>query len=239
MKKTLIIIPTYNEAENIKNVIQQLIDLNIPNLFLLIVDDNSPDGTGEIVEKIAKVDLRIKLLRREHKSGLGTAYVEGFKFALKEKFDYIFEMDADLSHDPKEIPRFLEKIENYDLVIGSRYITGVNVINWPLARLILSVAANWYSRIITGLPIKDCTSGYKCFRRKVLEHIDLDHISSDGYSFQIEMTFKAWKKNYRICEIPIIFVDRAKGNSKMTRKVMREAAWMVWKLRFLSLFKKI
>ncbi|MFQ5752126.1 MAG: polyprenol monophosphomannose synthase, partial [bacterium] len=201
--------------------------------------DNSPDRTSEIVEKISQNDLRVSLIKRADKIGLGTAYVEGFKFAIKERFDYIFEMDADFSHDPEEIPKFLEKIKSYDLVIGSRYLTGVNVINWPFSRLLLSLSANWYTRLITGLPIKDCTSGFKCFKRKVLESIDLDKISSDGYSFQIEMTYKAWKKKFNICEIPIIFVDRMKGNSKMTRKVMREAAWMVWKLRILNLIGKI
>lgn len=231
MKKSLIIIPTYNEADNIPIVIQKIIDLNIPNLSILVVDDNSPDGTGKVVERIAKNDMRIHLLARPGKLGLGTAYVEGFRFAIDRTFDYVFEMDADLSHDPKDIPRFLEKMETHDLVIGSRYLTGVNVINWPLSRLLLSLFANWYTRGITQMPVKDCTSGFKCFRREVLESIDLDQISSDGYSFQIEMTYKAWKNNFKIHELPIIFVDRTKGSSKMTRKVMREAAWVVWKLR--------
>ncbi|MCG8606485.1 polyprenol monophosphomannose synthase [bacterium] len=239
MKKTLIIIPTYNESENVEAIISRVIDLNVANLFILIIDDNSPDGTAEIVERISKSDLRIHLIKREKKLGLGTAYVEGFKFAIKGRYDYIFEMDADLSHDPKAIPRFLEKMPKYDLIIGSRYISGVNVINWPLSRLLLSLGANWYSRMVTGLPVKDCTSGFKCFKREVLEAIDLNQISSDGYSFQIEMTFKAWKKNFNIYEIPIIFVDRTKGSSKMTRKVMREAAWVVWKLRAQSMIKKV
>ena len=239
MDRTLVIIPTYNEADNVESVISRIVSLNVPNLSILIVDDNSPDGTSDIVEKVSSKDLRVHLIKRAGKLGLGTAYVEGFKFAIQERFDYIFEMDADLSHDPSEIPKFLDKVNTYDLVIGSRYLTGVNVINWPLSRLLLSLSANWYSRMVTGLPIRDCTSGFKCFRRNVLENIDLDHISSDGYSFQIEITFKAWKKNFKVCEIPIIFIDRTKGNSKMTRKVMREAAWMVWKLRYLSLVNKI
>jgi dolichol-phosphate mannosyltransferase len=238
-KKTLIIIPTYNESENVETIISRIIDLNVPNLFILIIDDNSPDGTAEIVEQISKTDPRIHLIRREKKLGLGTAYVEGFRFAIEARYDYVFEMDADLSHDPKAIPRFLERMPNHDLIIGSRYVTGVNVINWPLSRLLLSLGANLYSRIVTGLPVKDCTSGFKCFKREVLEAIDLNHISSDGYSFQIEMTFKAWKKNFDIHEIPIIFVDRTKGSSKMTRKVMREAAWVVWKLRAQSVLRKI
>jgi len=239
MEKTLIIIPTYNEADNIEKVIHRIIKRNIPNLFILIVDDNSPDGTGDIVEQMTRRDVRIKLLRRKGKMGLGTAYVEGFKFALENNFDYIFEMDADLSHYPGEIPKFLEKIRDHDLVIGSRYLTGVNVINWPLSRLLLSLWANWYTRTITGMPIQDCTSGYKCFRREVLENIDLDRISSDGYSFQIEVNYKAWKKDFRICEIPIIFVDRKKGDSKMTRRIMWEAAWIVWKLRFMSIIRRL
>lgn len=239
MKKTLIIIPTYNEADNIKGIISKVINLNVPDLAILVVDDNSPDETGNIVAKISAKDSRIRLIQREGKLGLGTAYVAGFKYAIKEKFDYIFEIDADFSHDPDEIPKFLEKAESYDLIIGSRYIAGVNVVNWPLSRLLLSLGANWYTRIITGLPVYDCTGGYRCFRRAVLESIDLDEIHSDGYSFQIEMTFKVWKKKFRILELPIVFTDRVKGNSKMTRKIMREAAWVVWKLRFLSLVGKI
>lgn len=239
MKKVLVIIPTYNEADNVKQVIRKIIDLNIPNLSILVVDDNSPDGTGRLVEEISRRDSRVKLIQRAGKLGLGTAYVEGFKFAIKHGFDYIFEMDADLSHDPKEIPRFLEKMDVCDLVIGSRYLTGVNVVNWPLSRLLLSLGANIYTRIVTGLPIHDCTSGYKCFRREVLEQIDLNKIASDGYSFQIEINYKVWKRKFRICEIPIIFVDRIKGDSKMSRKVMLEAAFMVWKLRLINLFRKI
>ncbi|MFQ5864091.1 MAG: polyprenol monophosphomannose synthase [bacterium] len=239
MKKILVIIPTYNEAENIEIIISKIIALNIPNLFILVVDDNSPDQTGKIVKNICNSDSRISLIQRSAKLGLGTAYVEGFRFAIENNFDYIFEMDADLSHDPNEIPKFLEKAKTYDLVIGSRYVAGVNVINWPLSRLLLSLGANWYTRVITGLPLRDCTSGFKCFKREVLENLDLRNISSDGYSFQIEVNYKAWKKNFRICEIPIIFVDRVKGNSKMSRKVMHEAAWMVWKLRLLGFFGKI
>lgn len=239
MKRTLIIIPTYNETDNIENLISRIIHLNIPDVSILIVDDNSPDGTGEVVTKISGRDSRVRLIQREGKFGLGTAYVAGFKYAIQEGFDYVFEMDADFSHDPDDLPRLLEKIETADLVIGSRYIVGVNVVNWPLSRLLLSVGANLYTRLITGLPVRDCTSGFRCFRRAVLESIDLDEIHSDGYSFQIEMTFKTWKKKFRIFELPIVFTDRLKGNSKMTRKIMREAAWIVWKLRFLSLTGKI
>ncbi|RKY86697.1 polyprenol monophosphomannose synthase [candidate division KSB1 bacterium] len=236
--KTLIIIPTYNERENIERIIDCIFSVD-NNLNVLVVDDNSPDKTWEIVEKMVQKDSRVFLIRRKNKLGLGTAYIEGFKFALKNNYDYIFEMDADFSHDPKEIPNFLKTVKDYDLVIGSRYIRGVNVVNWPLRRLILSYGANVYTRIITGLPIKDSTGGFKCFRRKVLESLALDKINSGGYSFQIEVNYKVWKKGFRIKEIPIVFVDRTEGKSKMSKKIIREAIWMVWKLRFLSLFGKL
>jgi len=234
--KTLIIIPTYNEAENIERIIEEIFKLNL-DINILVVDDNSPDGTSKIVEEITGRDHKVSLIKRKAKMGLGTAYVAGFKYAIQERYDYIFEMDADFSHDPKEIPNFLEKISEYDLVIGSRYIKGVNIVNWPLRRLILSYGANIYTRLITGLPVKDSTGGYKCFRRKVLESIDLDKIHSGGYAFQIEMNYKAWKKGFKITEIPIIFIDRTEGSSKMSRKIVREAIWMVWKLRLLGIWK--
>ncbi len=237
--KSVIVIPTYNEAQNIESLIERILFLGIKELQVLVVDDNSPDGTANIVEAISQKKLNIHLLKRPGKAGLGTAYVAGFKYALKNGYDYIFEMDADFSHDPDKIPVFLKTIKNFDLVIGSRYITGVNVINWPLTRLILSVGANKYSQIITGMPIKDGTSGFKCFRREVLEAIDLDNIHSSHYSFQIEMNFKAWKKGFRIKEIPIVFIDREVGSSKMSKKIIREAVWMVWKLKFLSILGKI
>ncbi|MDZ7332156.1 MAG: polyprenol monophosphomannose synthase [candidate division KSB1 bacterium] len=237
--KAIVVIPTYNEAQNIENLIDRILFQGIRGLDILVVDDNSPDGTAEIVENIARCESNVFLLKRPTKAGLGTAYVAGFKYALEHGYDYIFEMDADFSHDPDEIPNFLEAIKNYDLVIGSRYKTGVNVINWPITRLVLSVGANKYTQWITGLPIKDCTGGYKCFRREVLEAIDLDQIASDGYSFQIEMNFKAWKKGFRITEIPIVFTDREAGSSKMSKKIIREAIWMVWKLKILSLLGKI
>ena len=238
-KRTLVVIPTYNEAGNIEKLIDRIFQLNIAALEILIVDDNSPDGTAAVVERRQAKEPRLHLLRRAGKLGLGTAYVAGFQFAIAQGFDYIFEMDADLSHNPDDLPRFLEKILDYDLVIGSRYATGVNVINWPLSRLMLSVWANWYTRRVTGLPIRDCTSGFKCFRRIVLEHVRLDKIKSDGYSFQIELNFKAWRQGFRIVELPIIFVDRETGSSKMSRKVMREAAFMVWRLRFSDLLERI
>jgi len=239
MQKVLIIIPTYNEAENISSLIDQIQAQRIENLTLLIVDDNSPDGTGEIVAKLSETDASIQLLRRSHKMGLGKAYVAGFTHAIEEGYDFIFEMDADHSHNPKEISPMLAKAQNCDLVIGSRYLTGVNVINWPFSRLLISLGANLYTRLVTRLRIHDCTSGYKCFRRHVLEGINLERISSDGYSFQIEMTYKAWRRNFKICEHPIIFVDRQRGESKMSIKVMWEAAWVVWKLRLLTLMHKM
>ena len=236
--KILIIIPTYNEAVNIQGIIEEIFKLNL-NIDILVVDDNSPDGTSKIVEEIARRDHKVNLIKRKAKMGLGTAYITGFKYAIERKYDYIFEMDADFSHDPKEIPNFLETIKDYDLVIGSRYIKGVNVVNWPMRRLILSYGANIYTRLITGMPVKDSTGGYKCFRRKVLESIDLDKIHSGGYAFQIEINYKAWKKGFRLTEIPIVFVDRIEGRSKMSKKIVREAVWMVWKLRLLGIFKNI
>jgi dolichol-phosphate mannosyltransferase len=230
--RILIVTPTFNEAENINKLTERIFKLNVPNLEVLFVDDNSPDGTAGVIEQLQKENHRIHLIKRSGKMGLGTAYVEGFHFALERNYDLIFEMDADLSHNPEDIPQFLEEIEHYDLVIGSRYLTGLNVVNWPMSRLLLSLFANWYTRIITGMPFKDCTAGFKCFRRHVLESIGIDQIHSDGYSFQIELHYLAWKKGFRIKEMPIIFMDRESGSSKMSRKVMKEAALMVWKLRF-------
>ncbi len=233
--KTLIIIPTYNELENLPRLLPEVLSKE-EGIHILIVDDNSPDGTAAFVEDQMKNNDRIHLLKRPSKQGLGTAYIEGFKFALKNGYDFVFEMDADFSHDPKEIPRFLDEIKNSDLVLGSRYINGVNVINWPMRRLLLSSFANLYTRFITGMPVHDATGGYKCFRRKVLEAINLEKVTSNGYAFQIEMSFKAWKKGFRVKEIPIIFMDRVKGKSKMSKKIVREAVTMVWKLRLKSIF---
>jgi len=233
-KKSLIIIPTYNEMDNIKKLIPDILG-RYDNIDILVVDDNSPDGTGEYISNLSGSNSRIKIIQREKKLGLGTAYIRGFNYAIQNNYDYVFEMDADYSHDPGEIENFLIAIENNDLVLGSRYLTGVNVINWPMRRLILSYFANYYTRFITGLPVHDATGGYKCFRREVLEAIDLDKVKSNGYAFQIEMTFKAWKKGFRIKEISIIFVDRVKGKSKMSRKIVREAIIMVWKLRLRSI----
>ncbi|MGB2696987.1 MAG: polyprenol monophosphomannose synthase [Candidatus Zixiibacteriota bacterium] len=238
MKKALVIIPTYNEKENIGEIIPMILEKD-PSIDVLIVDDNSPDGTGKIADEMAKENSRIKVLHRDKKAGLGTAYKTGFKYALENGYHHIFEMDADFSHDPKYIPHFLKTIKEVDLVLGSRYISGVNVINWPMSRLLLSYYANVYTRWVTGLPVKDATGGFKCFRREVLERIDLDKVQSEGYSFQIEMSFRAWKKGFKIKEIPIVFEDRREGQSKMSKKIVREAIWRVWKLRILSLFNRL
>jgi dolichol-phosphate mannosyltransferase len=238
MPKTLVVTPTYNEAENIEKFIEQVLSKG-PEIEVLVVDDNSPDGTGIIVERLVAQNPRIHLISRAKKMGLGTAYVEGFRYAIANKFDYIFEMDADFSHNPDEIPNFLKKIETFDLVIGSRYTNGVRVINWPIRRLILSYGANVYTRIITGMPVKDATGGFKCFQRKVLEAIDLDKIHSNGYAFQIEMNFKAYSKGFKLCEHPIIFAERQSGVSKMSKKIVYEAVFMVWKLKYHKLIGKL
>jgi len=235
--KSIVIIPTYNEIDNVERIINKIHEV-MPEIHVLIVDDNSPDGTSQAVEKMMASDNRIFLLKRPGKMGLGTAYCDGFRFSLDRNYEAILEMDADFSHDPEELPNFIEQIKEYDLVIGSRYISGVNVVNWPLRRLILSYGANIYTRIITGMPIKDATGGYKCFRADSLRKIDLDAIKSNGYGFQIEMNYKVWKNKGNIKEIPIIFIDRRSGISKMNKKIIWEAIFLVWKLKFSSFFKK-
>ncbi|MBK8943737.1 MAG: polyprenol monophosphomannose synthase [Ignavibacteriae bacterium] len=229
--KSIVIIPTYDELNNIKKLISELINL-YPDLDILIIDDNSPDGTGKYVEELSKQNSKVKLISRSGKLGLGTAYVEGYKYMLKNGYDLAFQMDADYSHDPKEIANFKKYIDEYDLIIGSRYIQGVNVINWPMKRLLLSYFANYYTKVITGLPLKDSTGGFKCFKRKVLESINLDEIKSNGYAFQIEMNYKAWIKGFKLKEASIIFMDRVAGTSKMSKKIVKEAIFRVWKLRF-------
>ena len=233
--KTLVIIPTYNEIHNIRKLLPHIMN-SYPEVDILIVDDNSPDGTAGYVKNLSEMNQKVYLLLREKKMGLGTAYVAGFKFMLSNGYEAAVQMDADFSHDPMEIQKFLEKLKECDLVIGSRYINGVRVINWPIRRLLLSYFANLYTRVVTGMPIKDGTGGFKCFRRKVLQSINLDAIHSNGYSFQIEMNFKAWKKGFKLAEMPITFVDRIQGTSKMSKKIVREAVLMVWKLRLKSIF---
>lgn len=226
-----IVIPTYNEKKNLRELVDEILNLDIEK-NILIVDDNSPDGTGELADELSKQYENVFVLHRKEKSGLGTAYIEGFKYALSEKADYVFEMDADFSHDPQIIPVFLEKIKEYDVVIGSRYLNGISVVNWPLSRLVLSLLASTYVRLVLGLPLKDCTSGFKCFRRKVLENINLDSVSSNGYAFQIEMNYRAYKKGFKLGEVSIIFIDRHSGSSKMSKKIIFEAILIVWKLLF-------
>jgi len=235
--RAMVIVPTYNELDNVKTLIPKILASG-PTTEVVVVDDNSPDGTGEWVEKMSDQIPRLHCLRRPGKLGLGSAYRDGFRYALEHGADLIFEMDADLSHDPEELPNFIEAAKTADLVLGSRYLRGVTVVNWPLRRLMLSYTANLISRIVTGLPLKDATGGFKCFRRRVLESIDLDRIRSDGYSFQIEVSFHAWRRGFRIVEIPILFVDRRVGISKMNRKIIFEAIIMIWHLCFIRLFTR-
>lgn len=231
MKQALVIIPTYDEKDNVRPVAAAVLKA-APGAHLLFVDGNSPDGTGRIIDEMAQDDPRIFALHQVKKEGLGRAYIMGFKWALERGYDYIFEMDCDFSHDPEELPNFFKAIEKADLVLGSRYIGGIRITNWPLRRLLLSMGGARYVRIITGLPLHDPTGGYKCFRREVLAAIDLERVHSNGYSFQIEMSHTAWMKGFRIVEIPITFEDRRSGYSKMSSAIFREALWMVWKLFF-------
>jgi dolichol-phosphate mannosyltransferase len=237
-QRALIIFPTYNERDNIEKIVHSVMPLD-PRIHVLIVDDNSPDGTGEIADRLAADFSKVYVLHRAEKQGLGRAYIAGFHWAIEQRFDFIFEMDADFSHSPEYLKDFLKEIQNSDLVIGSRYLSGVNVINWPMGRLLLSYYANVYTRVVTGLPLRDATGGFKCFRREVLQAINLDQVKSTGYAFQIEMSMRAWKKGFRIREIPIIFYDRVAGQSKMSKKIMREAIWMVWALRLKSIFGRL
>jgi dolichol-phosphate mannosyltransferase len=237
--RALVIVPTYNERFNIARLIPAILAQD-PSLEVLVVDDGSPDGTGAIVDGIAANNARVHVIHRATKLGLGTAYIAGFRWALERKYDLVFEMDADFSHNPERLPEFLEAIRESDVVLGSRYQNGhVNVVNWPMSRLFLSYAANIYARFVTGLPIFDTTGGFKCFRRNVLESIDLNSVKSNGYAFQIEMSYRAWRRGFQLFEIPIIFVDRTEGVSKMSKKIVREAIWMVWRLRWWSLTGRI
>ncbi len=230
-QKTLIVMPTYNEMENFPRMLKALEDLNI-GLEVLVVDDNSPDGTGTWVKEAQQSRPHLHLIQRSGKLGLGSAYVEGFRFALARDYEFIFEMDSDFSHDPSYIPEFLKAIEGYDLILGSRYIHGVTVVNWPMSRLLLSYFANMYARWVTGLPLQDVTGGFKCFRADALRKLDLDRIHSDGYSFQIEVNYKLWKRGCRIQELPILFRDRVAGVSKMSSKIIREALLLILRIRF-------
>ncbi len=238
-ERALVIVPTYNEASNIVLLIPQILGQD-DRLDVLVVDDGSADGTGKIADQMASEDSRIHVMHREKKLGLGTAYVAGFRWALEHDYDLVFEMDADFSHDPKHLPEFLAAIAAVDVVLGSRYVGGrVTVVNWPIGRLIMSYGANIYARLVTGVKLADATGGFRCYRRKVLETIDLDDIRSNGYAFQIEMSFRSSRKGFRIKEIPIVFVDRTDGTSKMSAAIAREAVWMVWILRFRAMLRKL
>ncbi|HUH13002.1 MAG TPA: polyprenol monophosphomannose synthase [Longimicrobiales bacterium] len=237
--RALVIVPTYNERENLPRLVPQVLAED-SRLEVLVIDDASPDGTGEVADAVAADNPRVHVLHRAGKLGLGTAYIAGFHWGLERGYDYLLEMDADFSHDPSHLPQFLDAIQDYDVVLGSRYLHGrVTVINWPMTRLLLSYLANMYARIVTGLPVADATGGFKCFRREVLAAIPLDEVGSEGYSFQIEMSFRAWKRGFRLGEIPIVFVDRTLGESKMSKRIIREAVWKVWQLRALALLGKL
>jgi dolichol-phosphate mannosyltransferase len=238
-ERALVAIPTYNEAVNLPNIVPQVLAQD-PRLEVLVVDDNSPDGTGRLADDLARTDPRVHVIHREGKLGLGTAYITAFRWALERGYDYVFEMDADFSHDPAYLKDFLKAIESADVVLGSRYLEGkVAVVNWPMGRLMLSYCANIYARWVTGLRIWDLTGGFKCFRRRVLEAIDLSRVRSNGYAFQIEMSVRAWRKGFNLREIPIVFVDRTEGQSKMNRAIVREAVWMVPRLRLQRWFGRI
>jgi len=238
-ERALVIIPTYNEAMNVGNLVPQVLAQDA-RLDVLVVDDSSPDGTGQLAAALAQQHPRVHVLHRDGKRGLGTAYVTGFRWALERGYDYVFEMDADFSHDPSHLKDFLKAVGEADLVIGSRYLGGkVTVVNWPMGRLLLSYSANIYARWVTGLSIWDLTGGFKCFRKQVLETIDLSQVRSNGYAFQIEMSVRAWRKGFRLKEIPIVFVDRTEGDSKMNRAIVREAIWMVPRLRLMAWLGRI
>jgi dolichol-phosphate mannosyltransferase len=238
--RAVVVVPTYNERQNLERLVEQVLAQD-PRLDMLIVDDNSPDGTGQLADEIAARNPRVHALHRAKKLGLGTAYLAGFRWALQHRqYAFVFEMDADFSHDPAHLPQFLDAIRDADLVIGSRYRFGkVTVVNWPIGRLLLSYFANVYARAVTGLPLYDTTAGFKCFRREVLEAIDLQAVKSNGYAFQIEMHFRVWRKGFRMAEIPIVFTDRTEGESKMSKRIVREAVWMVWRLRWWGITGRV
>ena len=235
---TLVISPTYNECKNVQSMTELILGKH-PEFHLLIVDDSSPDGTANKVKELQADYSNLYLEERPTKDGLGTAYIYGFKWAIEREYDRIVQMDADLSHDPNDVPHLVNLLDEHDLIVGSRYVEGVSVVNWPIRRLILSYGANLYSRVITGMPIKDSTGGFKAWRREVLEELDLNAVRSQGYSFQIEMNFRTWCKGFRIKEVPIIFVDRTIGESKMSKNIVYEAIFMVWRLRIWKYFNRI
>lgn len=229
-----VVIPTYNERQNITEIIDQLFALSVPDLHVLIVDDNSPDKTAALVQSLRSLYPQLSLIVREKKDGLGRAYIHGFQYAIDHDADAIVQMDADFSHDPQDVPTILKQLNEYDVVLGSRYSHGISVINWPLRRLLISIAGNMYARFITGMPFKDATGGFKAWRADVLRNLSLSEVRADGYGFQIVLTYRAWKKKFRIVEVPIIFTERREGQSKMNRAIVIEALWLVWKLRIFG-----
>ena len=238
-ERGLVIVPTYNESNNVTRIVPMILDQD-PLLEVLVVDDNSPDGTGHLADELAAKNPRVHVLHRPGKQGLGRAYLAGFAWALEQDYAYIFEMDADFSHDPKHLTQFLAAVRDADLVLGSRYRDGkISVVNWPMSRLVLSYSANIYARAVTGLKLGDATGGFRCFKREVLQAIALDEVKSNGYAFQIEMSFRAWKKGFKLVEIPIVFHDRTEGESKMSKGIVREAIFMVWRLRWWSITGRV
>jgi dolichol-phosphate mannosyltransferase len=235
----LVIIPTYNERETLPRIAPMVLAED-PRIDVLVVDDNSPDGTGDLAEEMAASDPRMHVLRRPGKEGLGRAYLAGFAWGLERRYDLLIEMDADLSHHPDNLPEFIEKSREYDVVMGSRYVGGrITVVNWPMSRLLLSYFGSWYARSITGVPVRDLTGGYNCWKRSVLEAIDLSAVTSNGYMFQIELKYRAWRKGFKLIEVPIVFTERREGTSKMSKKIVREAVWKVWKLKMLDVLGRM
>jgi dolichol-phosphate mannosyltransferase len=237
-QRFIVLLPTYNERENLARIVPMILAQDA-RLEVLVIDDSSPDGTGRLAEEMAQTELRVHVLHRKTKEGLGRAYLAGFAWAVEKGYDLVFEMDSDFSHDPRYLRDLIAASADADLVVGSRYKKGVNVINWPMSRLMLSYFASVYARTITRLPVTDATAGFKCFHRRVLEAIPLNEVKSNGYAFQIEMSFRAWRKGFRIVEVPIVFTDRLEGTSKMNKAIVREAVWMVWWLRLAALFGKL
>ena len=238
LKYSVVVIPTYNERENIQRLVPAILEQS-PDLSVLVVDDSSPDGTSEAVADLAAANPRVVLLRRPRREGIGPAYIAGFQEALRNGADYVVQMDADFSHPVAMLNELLGYAADYDMVLGSRYVDGITVVNWPLERLLLSYFGNWYARRVTGIPIKDVTGGFKCWRRETLERIRLDRVRSNGYAFQVEMTYRAWRIGHRIKEVPIIFLDRTVGDSKMTKSIAAEALWIVWWLRVMDLLGRL
>ena len=235
----LVILPTYNEADNLSRIVPSILEQD-PRIDVLVVDDDSPDGTGALADELSQGSDRVNVIHRSGKHGLGGAYIEGFRWGLERNYDLLFEMDADFSHRPDALPLFIEKARDFDIVLGSRYVGGrVTVINWPMSRLLISFFGSWYARFVTRLPVRDATGGFNCWRREVMESLDFSQIESNGYTFQIELKLRAWRKGFSLTEIPIIFEERESGESKMSRKIVREAIWKVWKLRFLDLIGRL